>query len=144
MVIELPDLRQKNGWSCGPVAAAVVLQLFARPIPRQFPSSSPIDGTDPLALVPVFRRAGLHVLAGEMSAQDLRDQCKQGRPVVCLTQHAGQGHYVVVAGVERNRVYYQCPNDGPVSKPIGEFLRDWWDTGRDAKYSQFGISVWEL
>lgn len=144
-MLTLPDLRQRDGFSCGPTSAAIVLQHLGRTSPRSFPSCSPVDGTDPLALVPVFRRAGLAVQSGEMSIADLRHHTRQGRPVVCLVQMDGSyGHYVVVGGVWRRRVYYQCPTRGPWSESATVFASRWWDMGRDVKYYHFGIAVGEL
>lgn len=141
-MIQLPDLRQRNGWTCGPVCAATVLTHYGKPIPRAWPAS-PIDGTDPLALVPLFRRAGLNVLAGEMSILDLQFQTRSmGRPVVCLVRLDEVGHYVVVTGVVRRRVYYHCPTMGLESEPVNIFADRWYDVGRDCTYHQFGISVW--
>jgi len=140
-VIQLPDIRQRDGWSCGPVCAATVLQHYGKPIPRSWPTSA-IDGTDPLSLVPLFRRVGLYVLSGEMSIEDLRQQVKLLRPVVCLTRYDGTGHYVIVHGVERGWVHVQCPVDGPRKVKCQEFLDSWWDVGRDCRYTQFGVSVW--
>jgi ABC-type bacteriocin/lantibiotic exporter with double-glycine peptidase domain len=143
IMLALPNLRQRDGWSCGPTCAAMVLQHFGKPVPKQFPSSSAIDGTDPLALVPIFRSANLHVLAGEMAYNDLAFQAgTMGRPVICLVQHDGVGHYVVVSGVRYRRVYYQCPVQGAESCGATEFLDRWFDQGRDCRYLQFGISVW--
>jgi ABC-type bacteriocin/lantibiotic exporter with double-glycine peptidase domain len=142
-MIELPDIRQKDGWSCGPTAAAIVLTHLEVPVPKSIPIGSPVDGTDPLALVSFFRQAGLAVQAGEMTLDDLAHHTKLGRPVICLMRDDGDGHYVVVAGVERRRrVLYQCPAYGPKAEPVGRFGKRWWDQGRDCRYEKWGVAVY--
>jgi len=141
-VLTLPDLRQTDSHSCGRVARDVAVSFFGRRAPRRPPSSSPVDGTDPLALVAEFRLLGFHVQSGEMDLIDLKHHTAAGRPVVVLTRLGDEGHYQVVAGVARGRVRYQCPANGPGSEPAAAFLARWWDVGRDVRYHQFGLAVW--
>lgn len=50
------------------------------------------------------------------------------------------GHWVIVRGVERTRVYYQCPTYGPQSVTARKWLDGWRDmseSGHD--YDGWGI-----
>lgn len=122
----LPDVRQQDNFSCGEQAARTVLQYWGVR-PRVIAVANPVDGTHPATLLAIFRAAGLRCLTGEASVEILRMLTKLGLPVVCLVQADGEGHWVVVGEVVRNRVKYQCPVDGPQSESVEEFEERWHD-----------------
>lgn len=140
--IQLPDIRQdEDSAECALVAASIVWQHFGtrtRIIPN-----TPLDGTSPDTLESVLWESGLSVISGSMDLDDLRYHTRRGRPVISLvTEHDGTGHYVVVCGVERNHVYYQCPLDGPTKERSEDFEVRWQDrTRRGVAYSHWGIAV---
>lgn len=142
-----PDLRQLDGWSCGGVVARVCLELVGW-APR-FAAAAPVcltttalDGTDPRALEALFRRCGLAVAAGEMDWRDLAYHTGRGRPVACLVQLEGCGHWVAVWSASSRRVRWQCPATGPREAPPAVFRRDWWDWDRHGvDYRCFGVAV---
>lgn len=140
MILELPDTRQTNGWSCGEAAARVVFKYYE--IKGRAPVASPIDGTDPRTLETSLWLAKLSVQAGSMDLDDLRYHTRRGRPVICLVTEGDTGHWVVVAGLERGRVRYQCPIDGPCVEPAAAFEARWQDVDRmGVRYVRWGISV---
>lgn len=146
MRLALPDRRQTTGWGCGPAATRVALEYLgvrrpARRVREGLPHS-PQDGTDPRTIEAFLRGLGLDVQAGEMALCDLAHHAAHGRPVLCLIQAGGVGHYVVSAGLFRGRVYYQCPADGPADLPPTGWLSVWHDTDRyGTVYRRFGIAV---
>lgn len=107
--------------------------------------TSGLDGTDPRAVESYLRRMGLTVLAGEMTINDLAHFGRTGRPVLCLVQDDGVGHYVVSAGTRRGRVYFQDPLAGPRSLSRLGFDLAWWDYDRlGPAYRRYGLAVGRL
>ncbi len=144
-MIDLPDYRQRDGHSCGPVAVRVALRALKCPasIAENLPCH-PIDGTDPRSVETILRTAGLCVQAGEMEWADLLHHTRLGRPVLCLVMLEGVGHWVVVGGVRSSVVMGQCPANGPFSMRRSEWERAWSDSDRyGVVYWQFGIAVYK-
>lgn len=141
-MIDLPDLRQKADHDCGQTAARVVYQFFG--LRGRAPQGTPIDGTDPRTLETAFRIAGLAVQSGTMDAADLKHHTGRGRPVACLvTEPDGTGHWVVVGGVRRGRVFFHCPVEGAKAEPVAAFAARWHDSDRVAvRYERWGIAAW--
>ena len=145
-MIALPDLRQNAQHDCGYTAVLIVLKHLRRRVtPGDLAplSCNVINGTDPRAIESMLRGVGLRVISGEMSLQDLHHHTTIGRPVICLVSASGVGHYVVVAGVEFDRIHYQDPAEGPMDQPKPSWKRSWHDIDRmGATYRSWGIAVW--
>jgi ABC-type bacteriocin/lantibiotic exporter with double-glycine peptidase domain len=129
------------------VTAAACLELagvslrFATAAARLLPTT-PIDGADPRSLESLFRRAGFPAQSGEMDWRDLAYHTSRGRPVACLVQLEGCGHWVAVWRASSRRVSWHCPEYGPRSATPAEFRRGWWDWSRDGvDYRCFGVAV---
>lgn len=140
MVLRIPDVRQQADFDCGPAAIDSVLLFLG--LPRYGPATlaNPVDGMPPATVESVLRSVGLKVLSGQMTLADLKHITSSGRPVVCpVALHSG--HWVVVAGVERMRVYFQCPVDGPRAVPAKEWSALWSDRSRTHEYAAWGIAV---
>ncbi len=141
MPLSIPDVRQQSDHDCGEAAVVAVLRYWGL---RNKPAfATPQDGSDPRQLESALRLAGLKVLSGEMTIVDLRHFTKEGRPVICLTQSEGQGHYVVVSGVHGRYVQYHDVSCGIVhcTKKLWEL--DWHDRGRMGEsFVHFGIAAW--
>jgi hypothetical protein len=141
--IDLPDLRQlPDGFDCGTVAAEIFWDHFgikSRPVP-----ATHIDGTSPDVLESLLWDSGMAVQAGTMEVADLKHHTGRGRPVACcVTEPDGVGHWVVVGGVTRGRVRYQCPLKGPASEPVEAFEKRWADrTRRSVRFERWGIAGW--
>lgn len=132
MLLDLPDCRQDRDEACG-FAAVECVRRFLRVRERAPDLSNPTQGMAPDTLAAVLRSLGLRVLAGQMvgGTADLRHYTKQGLPVVCPVTAAAGGHWVVVRGVARRRVFYQCPTYGPSSLPELTWLDGWRDTSAE-------------
>lgn len=142
-----PDCRQADGWSCGIVTVRVCLELLGWPkvlsedLAALVPAT-PLDGCDPRTIEAVFRRFGLAAVAGEMDWRDLAYHTARGRPVACLAQSSGSGHWVTVWRASSRRVRWHCPNAGLRSASPSSFGRDWWDWDRlGVEYRGFGVAV---
>lgn len=141
MILSLPDRRQKDTFDCGCAARDILLDYWQVPGKRR-PLSNPIDGTDPRALEAALRAAGLAVQAGEMTLDDLRYHTRAGRPVACLVVHEDVGHWLVVGGLVRGRVYRQCPLLGWGHEPAGVFDGRWHDMDRlGVRFSRWGVAA---
>jgi ABC-type bacteriocin/lantibiotic exporter with double-glycine peptidase domain len=140
-LIDLPDVRQRADHDCGAAVFACVTRYWegrGRKI-----KSHPIHGTPPDQLEPAFRAAGYLVSSGNMTVGDLKHHAGQGRPVVCPVQWDGCGHWVVVRGVARGRVYLMDPANGPTSVTLAEWEACWHDADRRATvYERHGLAVW--
>lgn len=151
-LLELPDVRRNDGFSCGAAAVAVALRYFGRRRGQDELAErllvTQVDGTDVRAMEAVLRRCGLRVISGEMTLDDLSHHARLGRPVITPITVADDGrevgHYVVTAGRRRGRVHFQDPTDGPLRMSDARFLGCWRDYDRlGGLYLQFGLAVWE-
>lgn len=144
-MLTLSDMRQAYSYDCGIVAVKVLLRALGKrltPENMRALSTSPIDGTDPRAIESLLRKLGLHVLSGEMTWYDLV-YFTQTRPVICLINSDGIGHWVVAAGIKDGRMHYQDPSDGPKHLGKKKWLDIWRDVDRlGAVYRQWGIAAW--
>lgn len=142
-LLELPDYRQKDGFSCGEVALKIVLSYYSSKPIRKPARACPIQGLHPSTLQAVFRWEGYKTITGNMLIEDLKLHHSLGRPVICVIQSDGVGHYVVSRGVRRNQVHYQCPTHGICQKNAHEFLTKWYDYDSDGnEFRQWGVAVW--
>jgi predicted double-glycine peptidase len=139
-MLDLPDIRQRDDYDCGSAAVDVVL-TFLGVKSKATSLTNAVDGTHPSAIEAALRRVGLHVQSGTMTSADLQHHVKLGRPVVCCVSLHG-GHWVVVRGVSRGRVYFHCPTDGTRSVRLSEWFDIWRDSTRAAHdFDSWGIAV---
>jgi ABC-type bacteriocin/lantibiotic exporter with double-glycine peptidase domain len=141
-VIQIPDVRQQDDFDCGAAVVRAVLRLYDKRPPHAVDAlANPVQGLAPDTVEAVFRAAGLPVLAGNLTLDDLRHFTRLGRPVVCPTAIDG-GHWVAVAGVGRSRVHYHDPLRGPRSMAFPQWLESWRGSTRYGHhYDAFGIVV---
>jgi len=143
-LLDLPDERSIEWYGCGPAAARCVLGHFGRPLTvadRLMPT--PTQGTSPRQLSQTFRLADLLVVEGFWTIQSVSAMTSVGWPVIaCVQESDGFDHYVVVRGVFRGLVYYQCPDQGPSRQRVDGFLSRWHSEGpRGVILRRFGIAV---
>lgn len=134
-LIDLPDIRQEDNYSCGAAIAMSVGQYFGVG-PATLEEWKTALGTDeeqstrPMAIVEYFLDLGLSVNAAHgMSLDDLKGYWKKGWPVICPIQEYGvpskqasfdYGHYVGVIGVALGHVFVQDPSiDNALEEPGG-------------------------
>jgi hypothetical protein len=128
MKLSLPDVRQRAEWSCGQALLETFHLYWNKPLPKPLGAlANQFQGLSPDSIDSALRASGFSVMSGTMSVDILKALTTAGLPVGCLVQHEGTGHYVSVAGVERNRVYGNCPLIGSFSQPVGEWNNRWWD-----------------
>lgn len=139
-LLDLHDHRQVSAHDCGPTAFRIVCDYFGKAPPA--PVSCTIMGLGPDYLESHLRMAGFAVQFGSMTIADLRHHQEQDRPVICLVNYDGEGHYIVSRGVSRGRVYFICPTKGSLWLPVLDFQMIWTDVHRlGPTLQQFGIAV---
>jgi HK97 family phage portal protein len=122
-MLEVPDIRQEDQYSCGACAAMSVGRYFGVG-PKSLESWKAALGTTlqlsthPQAIAKFLGELGLHVEMKErMSVDDLQQYTRLGWPVICCVQDYGNrrepgaafayGHYLTVVGVGFGRVFCQ-------------------------------------
>lgn len=142
MLLNIPDIRQTEGHTCGDAAALCVLSFHN--IAASFRLATKQQGADPVSIESKLRQLGMNVVAGELSIGDLSHYCKSGRPVICLVHwpDGDDSHYVTVKGVSKGYVYFQDPESGPSKCKISEFQSAWEAIGRIGTYRNWGIVPW--
>lgn len=139
MLLDLPDRRQSADYDCGAAAVAAACLFLGRRPPARL--ANPVQGMAPDTVEAALRLAGLPVLSGTMTVDDLRHLTRAGRPVLCPVSLHG-GHWVAVRGVERGRVHFHCPLDGRLALPAAEWVAAWRDTSRAGhEFDRFGIAA---
>ena len=140
-LLELPVVLQRTEHSCGSAVFACVTHYWE--LKRRRIKADPWNGKHPMELEPDFRKLGYHTFSGTMSLDHLKAVVATGTPVCCLVQSEGCGHWVVVAGVMRGRVYFMDPAHGNRSLPVTEWESRWHDSDRQGTvFRRHGLAVW--
>lgn len=139
----LPDCRQRDSHDCGTACLRTLWQFHYGQQRKLIDLSTPADGLDPATMRAQLLKLGWNVLAGTMTVDDLRHFTAAGRPVVCLVTIDGGGHYVVVGGVWRGKVWHHCPLNGWTGQHIDEWQQSWHDSNADGvRYVNWGLCSW--
>jgi hypothetical protein len=167
-LIELPDIRQRDKYSCGAACCMSVGKHFGvgpdtLPEWKELFNTEETQSTSPRAILSTLGSLGLLTRAQErLTVDDLAETTAEGMPVICCVQYTDKekeqrsnrnGHWIVVIGVGMGYVFAQDPSidnimDGGVQKPgrtmiaIGDFEKIWHnedDTGK--QWLQYGITV---
>lgn len=138
-MVDLPDIRQTEGYDCGMALRASVLQ-YRGLTDTGCCTASEIDGLSPDVMELILRQAGLPVMAGTMTLDRLRYFTnRESSPVLCPVNHFG-GHWIAVVGLDRRWVEFQCPLRGRHSMKLAVFDESWHDVTRRAHtFDHWGI-----
>lgn len=143
MILAVPDVRQTEGHRCGEAALEAVARFYGVSLPA-LSLANRVQGLNPDTLEaagwqPPFGR----VCRGSMDVAALKHWTRQGRPVLCpITDPVLSGHWVVVCGVERNKIHLHCPVVGPKAMSLGDWESVWHDSAAGREYVRFGLVVW--
>jgi len=165
-LVPVPLISQSQPWTCG--AAALMATLVYFRVFDEAESSlvtelgaTPTDGTRVRDIVAVARRFGLAAEARtRLAVADLARELAGGAVVIAAVQawpSSGRvsdwrsdwddGHYVVIVGVSRNRVYVMDPSvrTGYAYLARDEFLARWHDyeveDGQVVVWDRLGIVI---
>lgn len=169
-IVELPDIRQQDDFSCGACASASVGRYFGVGPDnvddwKKALGTSEKTSTLPRSIVSYLGSLGLEISAKHnMTVDDLRMSVQSDRPVIVPLQEYGipskqasylYGHYVVVVGVQTGYIIVQDPSydnvlygQGTDAAPGKMLIREdkWLEVWHDRdvegnRYVRFGISV---
>lgn len=161
-LLPVPLISQATPWTCGAaslMAALVYFGLFDEPESRLDSElgATPEDGVAPERIAAEARLYGLDAaVRTDLSLNDLADELARGSLVIVALQAWAEananpetdwedGHYVVVVGLDAQRVYAMDPSvrTGYAYLSRDEFLRRWHDydvvEGRRQAYQRLGI-----
>jgi predicted double-glycine peptidase len=148
VLLDVPDVRQVTGYSCGRAAVVAVARFLGVELSAGQLSAlgtSPQEGTRPANIVALLNSAGLQATSRDgMNLADLEQELAGGRPVLCPIQaddSGDGGHYVVVIGCDGSRLTLQDPVRGRVEMQADEFDRRWYDRAGGQEYRHYGIAV---
>jgi hypothetical protein len=135
-ILALPDIRQKDYYSCGAAASMAVARGFFGVGPEDLNAWKTALGTTiersthPERIVEYLKSLGLDAVGRDnMSVADLRAAWLKGYPVICPVQDYGPdvpaeaefnyGHYLAVVGVTLGYVFCQDSSDSNVQAESG-------------------------
>lgn len=141
-MLDVPVLLQTDEYRCGPVSLEMVLSYDGIPAAKWVRQlANPLTGLEPSTLVAVLTSAyAERTLHGTMTVPLLKSLTQQNRPVIALVTDAEVGgHWVVVKGVFRGKVYLNCPTNGAESLPEKDFVDAWrWGSKSEGLLLRFG------
>jgi HK97 family phage portal protein len=132
-LLELPDIRQEDNYSCGAAVAMSVGKYFGVGPDtleewKAALDTTPENSTRPWKIVQYLAELGLRVTAAAgLTVDDLRDFWKKGMPVICPIQEYGipskqasfdYGHYVASIGVWGSKSRYVMVQDPSVDNVL--------------------------
>jgi predicted double-glycine peptidase len=157
-LLDFPDVRQSNGFTCGCDSLLAVLYYYGLSY-REDKLAKLIktdeEGTDPQPMAALCRKLGFKVDIGKMNIKKLKDYVNRGVPVIVAYQAWRDktspwksdyidGHYSVVIGYDQNNFILEDPsmlNKGYI--PNEEFLERWHDIDKHGhKYQNLGIAIY--
>ncbi len=140
-LLKIPDIRQRSDHDCGAAAIEAVCRYYGRKVKGVPNLANPVQGMGPDTVEAVLRSLKFRLVTGTMRVVDLKHYTKIFTPVLCPIADMG-GHWVVVRGVERQRVHFHCPTRGPTSLPIEQWEEEWTSgTTSGVDFDQWGIAV---
>lgn len=148
MPLAVPPIRQATAYSCGPACLRSVLAYFNLPATREAAlrrlcRTTVKGGTQPEKLAAGARDAGLKVRTRRVTSFAwLSTHLGEGRPIVCLVQAHGGGHYVIVTGLDEYAVWLIDPSlDNVNAWRRDDFKAAWWDRHGDKEYVRWAMAL---
>lgn len=137
----VPVLRQTRELDCGPVAAAMLLGFWGRPVApdalRAEAKIQPQHGLPAGELRDLLRARGLSAYLVKGGIDDLEHELAAGRPVLVglakpFNDKQALGHYEIVAGLNRKeeKIATVDPGGGWREYPLKVFMAEWDPTKR--------------
>ncbi|MBI2448102.1 C39 family peptidase [Candidatus Microgenomates bacterium] len=157
-ILLFPTMRQTFEWDCGAKAVQSVLAYYGideREEVLMKLAGTTKNGTPIKGIKKVLKKYGLDFEDHEMTIKDLKKFIKKKMPVIILLQawaekkhvdwsnHWESGHFAVVIGYDRKRIYFEDPASTTRTFLTYEELEKRWhdfDMGTK-KYIHYGIAV---
>lgn len=148
MPLAVPPIRQATAYSCGPACLRSVMSYFDLPPMREAAlrrlcRTTKKGGTQPEKLAAGAKDAGFRVWARRNASLDwLARHLADGRPVICLVQAHGGGHYLIVTGLDVGAVWVIDPSLDNVNAWMkDDFLAAWHDRHGDTEYRRWSMAL---
>jgi len=132
MKLNLKPFRQTPGY-CGPAALKIVLEFFGKKISEtklaKMAGATAKKGTGVAGLIKTARKLGFEVWSKQNSSlAEAAKFLKLGLPIIIHWFPEDDGHYSVICGMTKNKIFIADPQFGKI-KTISkrEFLRRWFD-----------------
>lgn len=118
------ELRQTYFWGCGAKAMQAVLAYYGIDVHEEAImklAGTTKTGTPVKGLKKVVKKYGLKCEAGKMTIEEVKNYIKKRIPVIILLQvwtikenvdwgkHWTDGHYAVVVGYNKKKMYFEDP-----------------------------------
>lgn len=132
MELNLLPHRQTPGY-CGPASLKIVLRFFGKNISEaklaKLSGATKEKGASAAGLIKAARKLGFRVYSKQNSSlNEVVKFLKLNLPVIIHWFPEDDGHYSVICGIEKNKIFIADPQFGKiraVSKQ--EFLKHWFD-----------------
>lgn len=126
--------RQRTGYYCGPAVLQILLRARGTHLTQDTiakAAKTTDAGTSPAHIEAALTKYGLKVKHAEhQTIADLHTALKAGHDVIaCITEPAGDGHYILILGFSGKAVRMLDTNDRRkiVTMPITNFEKVWFD-----------------
>lgn len=157
-MLDFPILRQTFEYDCGAIALQAVFAYYGFElgegiIMREIKTSR--RGTHFENIVRIAKKHGFKVNFKEMNLDQIRSYIDRKIPVIILLQAWSEkarkkwmkdwkdGHYAVVIGYGRNKVYFEDPYSfNRVFLPDKGLIERWHDKSGKKKYVNYGLAVY--
>jgi ABC-type bacteriocin/lantibiotic exporter with double-glycine peptidase domain len=149
-----PIREQKSDYDCGVAALWCILKYYNKNVSYKNVTSllktSPIHGTSVKRFIKVTKRLGLSCDYFRNDISRIKKYIRKEIPIVCLIQNQKElswyntwehGHYVVLIGYARQRLYFFDPATGGIEMiSIKKFKKQWHDMSRGVVYKKVAIA----
>lgn len=144
MLLDTPQIRMSDDFSCGTTASRILFGYSGLEFPADFISlASPVWGTSPETTSAIIGSGFGGMAEGTgWTIADLEMHLSLDRPVMCLVSvTTPNDHWVVVRGVQAGRVFLQDPDRGRHSLGFKKWLK-LWNGPENNPYAGFSIVGW--
>jgi len=157
-LLDLPNVRQGEKWSCGAIALQTVLVYYGideREGDLIDELKTDEDGTNPDDIVKYCHKIGLKTdVSNNMNIEDLKSYIDDEIPVIIEIQawkdnkkkyenEWESGHFTVVVGYTKNEIILSDPSSYTLTYiTFKDLMERWHDIDGDKKNIQLGIAIY--
>lgn len=149
MRLKIPYFRQEKNTTCGVACVRMIFSFYGKEL-NEFELEEACEtgwlGNICSELVRGVKKIGLEAEEVEnVSIEFLQNELRENRPLIALLDPAvlyggieGFGHFVVIKGLEDDKIHYNDPDlDKDLTKSISDFMKAW------KKFSFKGVRIWK-
>ncbi len=149
MKLNVPYFKQEKNTTCGVVCVRMVFSFYGKEV-SEFELEDACEtgwlGNTCGELVRCIEGFGLKAEEVEkIDLEYLQKELEKNRPMIALIDPAalyggieGFGHFVVITGLENDKIYYNDPDlDKDLARNAKDFLKAW------KKFSFKGVKIWK-